>query len=366
MITINEREQLEIYNVVPVYRSGRIIKFLTSVSIADLLKVENIVKYDVETQRGQKVVNNKVENIMNKKNIEEMKVKIIDDFFDGGTLSWNCRITEVGKEKEVVEFVPEENKIVILTRNITLPDSAQRHTAIWGLKDFNLSLDQQNFCFPLSISMYTLAEEQSLFSEINGEGTKACKTRALYLSNAHKNVLVKDIIKHSALKDNVEVVRDSVYRKDKAVAFATLYSSWFDARSGAFRGLQEEDTQEFREWIIKFYNELITIRPELQYMDADQRYIIGRQSISFSTHVWMAYAHLAKLLKDDINWKRKLQRLNKSYKSGQWEGDLFSIDNPIWHGTISTQNKKGNWKLVNNRNAQKFCTDIVTRFLNLN
>lgn len=365
MIKFNEKNQLEVYNVVPVYRSGRIIKFLSSISIADILAVENLVQYDVQTQRGETIRHNKIQKIMNKENIESMRVKIIDDFFDGGTLCWNCRVSEVGREKEVIEFIPDENKIVILTNNITLPDSAQRHTAIWGLKDFDRSIDQKNYCFPLSISMYTLAEEQSLFSEINGEGSKACKTRALFLSNAYKNVLVKDIIKRSMLKNNVETVRDSVYRKDKAVAFATLYSSWFDKRNGVFKGLQEDDMDGFEDWIIKFYNELINIRPELQYMDAQQRYEMGKQTIGFSTHVWFAYANLAKLLKGDTNWRRKLQRLNKAYKSGQWEGDIFSIDNPIWHGTISTQNKKGEWKLVSNRTSQQFCSDIVIRYLNI-
>jgi hypothetical protein len=213
--------------------------------------------------------------------------------------------------------------------------------------------------------MYTLAEEQNLFSEINGEGSKCNKTRSLFLSNAYKNVLVKDIIKHSKLKDNVEVVRDSVFRKDKVVAFATLYSSWFDARSGAFKSIQEDQLDEFKDWIIRFYNELIEIRPELQYVDAQQRYELTKNSISFSTHAWLAYASIAKILQNDTNWKRKLRRLNSTYKSGQWEGDLFSMDNPIWHGTISTENKKGEWKLVNNRTSQRFCTDIVMRFLNL-
>lgn len=365
MITINEQNQLEIYNIVPVYRNNRIIKFLTSVSISDILKVENIVKYDVETQRGQTLRENKLVNIMSKRNIEEMKVKIIDDFFDGGILCWNVRIPEIGRDKEVVTFVPEDNKIVITSPNITLPDSAQRHTAIWGLKDFNFSIDQKNYCFPLSICLYTLAEEQNLFSEVNGEGNKACRTRSLYLSNAYKNLLVKDIVKRSALKDSVEVVRDSVYRKDKVVAFGTLYASWFDRTRGAFRGLQEDQSNEFKDWVTKFYNELFTIRPELQYVDAKQRYELGKKTIGYSTHVWFAYAQLAFMLKDDTNWRRKLQRLNKPYKSGAWEGDIFSIDNPIWHGTISTQNKNGEWKLVSNKTSQQFCSNIVMRYLNL-
>jgi hypothetical protein len=365
MIKINEQNQLEIYNVVPVYRGNRIIKFLTSVSVADIIKIKDRVKYDVQTQRGQRVRNNKLENIMSKKNIDEMKFKMLDNFFDGGTLCWNVRLPEVGREKEVVNFDIEEDRIIVLSQEITLPDSYQRHNAIWDLEAYNFSIDQYNYNFPLSICLYTLAEEQNLFSEINGCGSKACKTRTLYLNNAHKNILVKDIIKNSGLKNNVEVVQDSIFRKDKVVAFATLYSSWFDKTNGAFKTLQEEQSKEFKDWIIRFYNYLIEIRPELGYMDAKERYELSKKSIAFSTHVWFAYANIAKLLQGDQNWKRKLQRLNKPYKSGQWEGDIFSFENPIWHGTISVQNKIGEWKLVNNKTSHQFCTDIAIRFLNL-
>jgi hypothetical protein len=327
--------------------------------------VEGIVKYDVETQRGQRVKKNKVENIMSKKNIEEMRSKIMDSFFDGGTMCWNVRISEIGKEKEVIQFVPEDNKIIILSKNITLPDSAQRHEAIWGLRDYIYSIDQENYCLPLAISMYTLQEEQSLFSEINGEGSKASKTRALYLSHAHKNALLKDIIKNSKLNGNVEVVGDTVYRKDNVVAFATLYSSLFDRRIGAYKDLTEEQSDEFKRWMIKFYNELIEVLPELSKLSTQQRFEHTKNSISSSIHAWYTYANIARLLEGDTNWRRKLQKLTKPYKSGEWEGNIFSTMNPIWHGTISTVNKKGEWKTVNNRNAQQFCRDIVARFLNL-
>lgn len=365
MIKINEQNQLEIYNIIPVYRNNRIIKFLTSVSISDLLKVEGIVKYDVQTQRGQRVKHNKVENIMSKKNIEEMKVKIIDDFFDGGLLVWNCRISEIGKEKEIIKFIPEENKIIILTPSITLPDSAQRHTAIWSLRNFTFSLDQQNYNFPLSICMYTLAEEQNLFSEINGCGAKASKTRSLYLNNATKNMIVKEIVKKSALKDGVETIGDSVYQKNKIVAFATLYNSFFDRRVGAFRQLQEDELDEWKDWIIRFYNELFKIRPELQPMEKEERLEWHRVSLIHYSHAWYTYAQIAKALQGDHNWKVKLSRLNKQYKVGEFVGDIFDISNPIWHGTVTTKTKQGQWKPVNNRQTMQFFNDIILRFLKL-
>lgn len=369
MIKINENNEMEIYNIVPIYRGNRIIKFLTSASIADVINVKDRLTYDVETQRGNRIKRNgnriKEEHIMSKKNIEEMRVKILDDFFDGGVISWNVRISDIGKEKEVVEFVPEDSKIIIKSKRITIPDSAQRHEAIWGLKDYTFSLDQRNYNFPLSISLYTFTEEQSLFSEINGQGSKCSKTRALYLGNSIKNKLLKEIIKESKLKDNVEVIVDSIYRKDKVIAFATLFTAMFDKRSGAFRDLEERDIPEFKKWMIKFFDELISIRPELDKMNAQDRYEWSKITMSFSPHAWMSYVNIAKEIKGDANWRRKLSRLAKPYKSGQYECDLFSYENKIWHGTIMVKNKTEEWKLVNNRSAFKFCNDIILKHMKL-
>jgi hypothetical protein len=306
-----------------------------------------------------------VQKIMSKKNIDEMKDKILDDFFDGGLLSWNVRISDIGKEKEVIQFSPLENKLTITANTITLPDSAQRHTAIWGLEEFTTSIDQSNYCFPLSVSLYTFTEEQSLFSEINGEGTQCSKTRSLYLSNSTKNMLVKDIIRNSSLKNNVEYVQDTIYRKDKIVAFATLYSSLFDKTSGVFKQIQETELEDFKQWMIKFYNELIEVRPEMQYMGKEERLEWQQNFLSCCPYAWYSYAHIAKALKGDQNWKRKLQKLAKPFKSGEQEIDLFDMSNKIWQGTIMVQNSKGQWKLVNNRISQRFFIDIIMKHVGL-
>lgn len=371
MIVINESKEMEIYNIVPVYRGSRVIKYLTSVSMSDINNVYTRLEYDVNTQRGERIIKNKgkvtkIEKIMSKENIEEMKIKMQEDFFDGGTLSWNVRIPEIGKEEEVIQFYPLENKIVIKAEKVTLPDSAQRHTAIWALRNKTLAVNQDTYCFPLSISVYTLAEEQSLFSEINGEGTKASKTRALYLSNAYKNTLAKEIIKNSALKDGVETVGDSIYRKNKVVAFATLYNSWFDKRYGAYKSLQEDEMDNWKSWMIRFYNELFEVRPELKPMEESDRLEWYEISLIQAPLAWYTFARISQILQNDRNWKRKLQKLNKQYKSGEWTGDLFDVENPIWHGTVMTKNKAGKWRTVNNRTTQTFFTDIVLRFLGLN
>jgi hypothetical protein len=369
MIQINENNEIEVYNVIPIYRGNRTIKYLTSVSIKDIIDIYGRLEYDNETQRGERVKKTgrnsiRIEKIMDKKNIEEMKEKIVNDFFDGSSLMWNVRIPDIGKEKEVLEFVPLENKIIIKSPKITLPDSSQRHRAIYELKDYTFRLNQSEYCFPLSISLYTFTEEQSLFSEINGEGTKASKTRSLYLSNQYKSVLVKEIIKESKLNGNVELQIDSTTHKDKVVTFSVLYNSIF-GKAGAYRDLKEEDMREFKKWMIKFYDLLVDTRMELGKLNTEEREIVRKTSLINSTVAWGAYAQVSREVMNDTNWKRRLSRLDAHYKAGDWQGDLFSYNNPIWRGTICTINKQGDWKLNNSSRSQSFFTDILKKHLNI-
>jgi len=370
MITINDNNEIEIFNIVPVYRGSRIIKYITSASITDINLVSDRLQYDEKTQRGyvdRKAKKGKIEStrIYNTLNLLEMKEKILEDFFDGGLLTWNVRVQNAEDAKAVCEFVPEENKIII-KGNITLPDSSQRHMVIAGLKDFNLRINPSSYCFPLAISLYTLAEEQNLFSEINGEGQRASKTRALFLNNSIKSALLKEIIHETAFKDNVETVTGVTHNKDKVVSFAVLYNSLFQRNAGAYRTLNEDEVKEFKSWIIKFYNELISVLPQLDKHTKEERDTIHKSTVLESVPLFYAYAYVAKNLEHEVHWKRKLIKLaTTTYKAGMWEGEFLSLENPIWHNTIAFQNKAHNWKIVNNNRTQKFAIDIVLKHLNI-
>jgi hypothetical protein len=296
MIVINENNELEVYNIVPVYRGNRVIKILTSVSMQDIVNVFDRLTYDPDTQRGEreKKTKNKsnpivVEKVESKSNIEEMKYKIANEFFDGNLLTWNVRIPTPEDYKSAYVFVPEENKIIIKIPKITVPDSWHRHRAIYALKDYNVSVNLRDYCFPLSICLYTLTEEQQLFSELNTTGTKASKSRGLYLSNSYKTILLKEIINATPLKDNIETITDFTYRKNKVVAFSTLYNSLFDKRGGAYRHIKEDEVNDFKDYIIKFYTQLVEIRPELGKCTEDERNYLYDNSLVSSNPAWFAY-----------------------------------------------------------------------------
>lgn len=372
MIKTNHQNEIEVYNVVPIFRGERIIKFITNISITELQNIYKRLVYDENTQRGLKPVKNKKREvitqspIMNKKNIVEMKEKITTkDFFDGGTLVWNVRINEIKNRKNFYEYIPEENKVIIKGNLITLPDSAQRHKALYELKD-SINIDKNTFNLPLEICFYTMYEEQTLFSEINGCGQKATKTRSLYLSNNMKAYLLKEIIMNSSLYGKVDIKSSMVYRSNYLVTFATLYDSLFHDRRGAYKVMLEEEKKEKKEWLVKFYNELIDVREELKVETLEEKTLVRQNLISSSSPMFFAYAHIAKALENDRNWRRKLHRLNnKKFKYGLWEGDILSIDNPAWHGTICAMNKESQWKLITSNRSKDLLINIILKYLNL-
>lgn len=373
MLKINEEGKIEIYNVIPVFRDNRIIKFITSVSIADINMVWDKLQYDENTQRGFKDVKNSKgivtgqQQMFNKHNVSEITMKIVNKkFLDGNILSWCCRLNDL-EDKESYKYIPEEMKLIINKEFLTIPDSSQRHLAIHNLKNYNVSINPQTFNFPLQICTYTLKEEQSLFSEVNALGSRASLTRALYLSNTYKTLLVKGIIGDSKLKNNVETKKNATLYTDKVTSFATLYNSFFEHGRGAFRDLSEEDVPKFKEWMIKFYDYLIEIRPELGVLSKEERMKLKKESIIDTAVTMYAFAFIAKALWHDTNWRRKIGRLSKNhdYKCGLWEGDLFDISNPKWMGTVCLQTVKGDWRVNNSRRSVDFIVDTLLKYLNL-
>lgn len=369
MIEINSNNEIVVHNVVPVSRGNRIIKFITNISIKEVGNVYNKLVYDEITQRGYKTVSKGKyeveEKIINKSNIEEMKDKVLNGFFDGGHLIWNVRINTMNGNNEYYDYNNKSNTLIIKYQPITLPDSAQRHMALFDLEE-SKSIDCASYFLPLDICFYTLEEEQSLFSEINGQGQRANKTRALYLSNTERSKMLKNIIEKSDLKDNVETKFSGVAKKEKATTFGTLYDSLFERSCGAFRHILDSELSDLEEWLIKFYNELITLRPELQLKTHEDRIEVNKKSLASSNVMFYAYAKIAKELYGYKKWKRKLVRINNEYKYGlAYQGDLFSLNNPLWHKTVCYLNKNEEWKPVDSNRTRTVVINEMCKYLNL-
>lgn len=364
-------EGILLQNVVPIYRGERIVKFVSSISISDIGKVYGDLVYDEKTQRGfiDKKRKGKIDKVQIKsnKNIEEMREKILEGFFDGGTLSWNVRIKSCDEWsiRERYEFDIMERTLLIKGR-VTLPDSAQRHEVLNSLKGYDLSIHTEQYCFPLQISFYTLTEEQNLFAEVNAEGQRASKSRSLYLSNDIKSKTVKKIIENTFLRDNVECKTGRADSTGMVTNFAIIHRSLFERGHGVFRHVKDEgEYEKVAEWMIKFYNQLVLNRPELSKLSVEDRRKCNANSIVTTKGSFEAFAYIAKALIGNPQWKRKLELLNSPYSTGMWKGDIFDLTNPIWHGTVCVQNPKGEWKIVQSRRCNAFIIETLVKHLNL-
>lgn len=363
-IQMTTENTLEVFNVVPIIRGNKVIKFITNISVAELGEVYSKLTYDEKTQRGFKKIEKKngtvEEKIMNKKNIDEMKYKIANEFFDGGVLTWNVRMDE---KQNSYEYDPEDSKLVIKSTQISLPDSAQRHEAIYNVYKHGLT-NSDSYYFPLSISLYSLEEEQSLFSEINGQGQKANKSRSLFLSNTLFSHTVKNLIENTPFKDNVE--ETGKYKKEKLVTFAPLYDSLFDRGYGAFSNIKDATkVKELEKWLIKFYSELLSLRKEFQLTDATKRRNYDRDYITTSVPMFFGYAQLAKHLMGDPNWKSKLKRINNDYKYGSYKGDFLSKENPLWHSTMCYKAPDNTWRAINSARTYTVAKIELLKYFNL-
>lgn len=349
---------VEVCNVVPIIRGNKVVKFITNISMKEVADVYEKLTYDEKTQRGYKLVTRRTgtteEKIINKANIAEMKEKIQNGFFDGGLLNWNVRINEGDNS---YEYNIEENKLIINCNQISLPDSAQRHQAIHEVVKYpNKAMNFERFYFPLSISLYNLEEEQSLFAEINGEGQKAHKNRALYLSNSKESLMLKRIIEKSGMTDVVET-KSGVNRKSKKViGFSTLYTTVFHKTNGSFAEyLNKGKDDELELYLIDFYKELMKLRANFDK---------NLKSIESSYIAFYIYANIAKSLYGEKGWKAKLKRINKQFKYGAFEGDFFDIENPLWLNAV-VYLKGEEYKVLSGTTARLFAVKETLKFMNL-
>lgn len=344
MIKIDNDNKITIDNVIPIIRGNRIIKFITNISIKEIGEVYEKLTYDPETQRGKKEVIKKksveMAKIVHKENIEEIKSKVLDGFFDGGLLTWNVRINKT--DEKVYSYCPDENKAIIKANLITIPDSFHRHEALKELADTNIK-GMESYYLPLSISLYNFEEEQILFSEINGSGKNVKKTRSLYLSNTQRSKMTKKLIKESLLNENINTVTG--FAREELTNFARLYESLFDASMGAYKDVKDNELEELKVWLTRFYNEVVELRDEWGKIDLSQRKEYKKKSLIASDNMIIALAHVSKELRHDKNWKTKLKRINNEYEYGSWKGDFFDIKNPLWSQTLTYLNIKDELKI---------------------
>lgn len=341
MIKINDKNQIVIYPVTPVYHNGEIDMFTTTVTLREIGEMYNRLTYDGAAQRGYEVIKDAVKKPMiDSKHVQNIKDKIEDGESIRGHLTWNIRRFEDLEDLnlEYYEFDTIKNTLTIIGNTITIPDSAHRHKAIYEIYKDDKDSEVLDNEMVLDIHNLTLDEEKQLFVSINGKGKAPNRNRILYLSDDIRCQFIRDVINESNLHNRIELVKNSANSNNKLTKFATLYDSLFGT-SGSYKNIKLEDTKQYSElktWLIKFYNELLETRDEFDFNTSKEKREIKQQSMIVEELSWWAYAYMSKVLKDDANWKRTLKnKMNNQVRiEGGFSVDFWSKSNPDWHGTL--------------------------------
>ncbi|MFK7678682.1 hypothetical protein ACI3ER_11630 [Bacillus sp. Wb] len=330
MIKLTSSNQIELTNVIPVEQFGEIQYYTTTVSIQELHEVYEKLTYDGDAQRG--MLNGKP--MIDSKHVNQ----IYESFMNGnsirGHLTWNLR-----KQDGTNDFVHniDTGKMIISNQVITIPDSAHRHEA---LKMIAETVDDESILesrFSLDIYNLSKTEEKELFYTINGKVKAPNRNRTLYLSNDISCRLLRDVIAQSNLDGRIECVRSSSAKDGKLTKFSTLYDSLFGG-IGAFdvNDINENTYDEYLNWLIDFYNELVQSREEFSILTSDGKAKSKESSMILEEISWWGYSYLAKELMGMRKWKHDLfSKMNKKISvEGGSSIHFMQKTNPIWHATV--------------------------------
>ena len=337
MIKINDKNQIVIYPVTPVYVNDEISHFVTTVSLKDVGELFPRLTYDGDAQRGYSDKDGR-KPMIDKKHVENLKETILNGNSLHGTLIWNIRRFEDIEDLDVdyYEYNQNRNELTIRGNTITLPDSAHRHFSIYDI--FKNDKDEEVLQNEMVLQIYnfTLDEEKNYFSTSNS-GKSIAKNRKLYLSSDIRSQLLREVISSSELNNRVEFVKNHANTDNKLIKFSTLYDSLFDNNMIYKNYIINDDNYDvIKEWLIKFYNELLMGRDEFQFISKKEKVELKKETMLVEEISWWGYAVLAKKLQFDTNWKRSLEnKMNKIVAlGGGLSVDFWSKTNPDWHGSI--------------------------------
>ena len=261
-----------------------------------------------------------------------------------GQLTWNFRQGETE-----IHYDPAEKKLAVTYGEAHIPDSGHRHLAIVEAaksveRGSNFDLGRK-----VSVRIYNVAKEDEprIFYAYNQEGTKADPTRSKWLfpKEATQRIASEFVRRAPDLSGNVDTVRDRISRKNpRLTAFNTVSRAFEDNWEGADIG--GDNFEPTVEWLIKFWEKLNRVLPQLGKLDIAKRRAIRNDSVIDSAVAIHGYIALAyRMYKDAV----PLDRLEKL------EPNFFDRKNPLWEriGVLASGVRKDGTKVTNIRNANQ-------------
>lgn len=264
-------------------------------------------------------------------------------------------VLEDGNEK--VELDDEGNLAV--DGEINIADGQHRIRALSMILEGNEKgdtfFDLTELKFPVKVTHYNVQTAQQQFHQFS-LGLKISSSRAEYFNQTGlANIIVRELMKNSDLAGRVEVVRNSIPKKDERhiVTFATLVN--------AIQLVYDDDVEtrvqaiELSKYLAEFFNELINLIPELH--NFEKRTQSKGTSLVGENFMFYGYVAISKVLRGKENWKEYLPLINKL--------DLQK-SSKVWYGEVIKGGKERGYAIINtSESRQKFINKIVRMFKKL-
>ena len=303
-----------------------------------------VITYNPEIQRGTKVKRGKDNTetevaVYSKANVKKIYESMLSGQYFTDMITLN--VLEDGNEK--IELDEEGNLTV--DGEINISDGQHRIRALAmileGNEKGNTAFDLTELKFPVKITNYNVQTAQQQFHQFS-QGLKISRSRSEYFNQTGlANIVVRELMKNSDLAGRVEVVRNSIPKKDEKhiVTFATLVN----AIDLVYKDLETRvQALELSKYLAEFFNELINLIPELH--NYEKRAKSKETSLLGENFMFYGYVVISKVLRDKENWKEYLPLVN--------ELDL-SKGSKQWYGDVIKRGKERGYTIVNNNEAEK-------------
>ena len=318
---------------------------------------DEVITYNPEIQRGTKVKRGKgnIETevaVYSKANVKKIYTSMLSGQYFTDMITLN--ILADGNEK--IELDDEGNLNV--DGEVNISDGQHRIRALATILEGNekgdLAFDLSELKFPVKITNYDIQTAQQQFHQFS-LGLKISSSRAEYFNQTGlANIVVRELMKNSDLAGRVEVVRNSIPKKDERhiVTFATLVN----AIEIVYKDLETRvQAMELSKYLAEFFNELINLIPELY--NFEKRAQSKETSLIGENFMFYGYVAISKVLRDKENWKEYLPLIN--------ELDLLK-SSKIWYGEVIKGGKERGYSIINtSESREKFKNKIERMFKKL-
>ncbi|QUH22229.1 hypothetical protein HYG84_18260 (plasmid) [Alkaliphilus sp. B6464] len=326
-------------------------EYLTYITGKDLVEfwIDKKIGYNPRIQRGVKLKVNRDEEIkvpvFSLANVKKIRDKILMGNYFTDMITLN--LLENGEEY----FEYKNGDLIIYEGETDLADGQHRTRALHMIKMSNdlkdTSFDLSKIIFPLKITHYDEKTAQQQFHQFS-LGLKISRSRSEYFNATdYSNIVVRELMNNSDLADRVEIVSNSISKKDTKhiVTFATLVN----AIEETYKIGTKKQAKELAKYLCQFFDELIDEIDELH--DYDKRIESKETSFIGENFMFYGYVSISKILKGMENWKEKILLIK--------ELDLFK-GSKIWFGQVTkhtggkVNNANHGFGIINNKQSRNY------------